>query len=76
LKFKDYLEIIGDGIIIAAGITYVIIFVQIYFLGLYGTENNPWILKVEMIMGPVFSLLGIYLLIRDASRIIRRNSSK
>jgi len=69
MKLKEVLELIGDGIIVAAGITYTVIFVQIYMLGLYGAENNPWILKAEMIMGPVFSLLGIYLLIRDTRRI-------
>jgi hypothetical protein len=73
MKIKDFLELVGDGIIIAAGITYVIIFVQIHILGLYGAENNPFILKAEMAMGPVFSLLGIYLLIRDAYRIVKKN---
>jgi hypothetical protein len=72
MKLKDWLELTGDGIIIGAGITYIVIFVQIYFLHLYGAENNPWILGFEMAMGPVICALGIYLLVRDARRINKR----
>jgi hypothetical protein len=72
MKLKDWLELTGDGIIVSAGITYMVIFVQIYFLHLYGAENNPWILGLEMGMGPLISALGIYLLVRDARRINKR----
>lgn len=73
MKLKDWLEIIGDGLIISAGITYAVIFIQIYFFHLYGAEDNSWILKAEMIMGPLISALGLYLLIRDVRRINKRS---
>ena len=72
MKLKDWLELMGDGVIIAAGATYALIFVQIYFFGLYGSESNPWILKAEMIMGPLISALGIYLFIRDIRRVSKK----
>jgi hypothetical protein len=72
MKLKDWLELIGNSLLIAAGVTYAVIFVQIYFLHLYGAENNPWILGLEMAMGPLISALGIYLLVRDARRVIKK----
>lgn len=66
---KMVLEIIGDAIIIGAGLSYVFIFGLIILIGGYmAVENNAFILWGEFIMGFIIIALGTERIIGDIKK--------
>ena len=70
-------ELLGDAFIILGGFLMLYLFVLIEIFGLFAHEPNAIIRWAEIVMGPVFMVLGIDRFIRDLRvRKTRRENTK
>jgi xanthine/uracil permease len=72
MKFRDWLEIMGDALIVIFGVILVYIFWTIAVCGSWGKEDNPLILKLELAMGIIIMIFGIYHIVKDVIRINKK----
>jgi len=66
---KDFIEIIGDLLIIGCGLAFLYIFGSILFYGNYWAgESNQLILNIEIIMALLIIIIGLERYIDDLKR--------
>ena len=68
MKKNQILEILGDTILVSAGVVFTYQFVTIALLGWYGTEPNRLVLAAEILMGVFIFVLGINRFFHDVRR--------
>ena len=66
---RELLEILGDLLLIGCGAVLIYIFFSIYFSGGYmAVEQNPLVLRTEMVTGIIIVIIGIGRFIDDARK--------